>query len=1309
MRATLQGVDGRIALFDVDGKGVLVNTRSLTASLTPLEVTAVSRFWVAPEPDALVSTWEEVARCAIPAATNDVTVLAAGSANRAYTVPRNVVRHSASALDRRRFTNKRGTPAALLAATLLTENKQVTLRDVAHVARFFANNEDLRPTLTWDLWGGDSGSRWAQGIVAKTSEHMLASADLEVNLLSFYEGDDDERTFLGQMSSPDLQNDEVSALFRRTPEAGWQLWFNGDWEPTPKPDVPDSLLAELDDDAAVYVAGALYDAPDSPVSLRDFNPEEWDLAAAAINGIDQKLINHVMVAAPPPDGSPGDYTPEERSENASGQLRDANGRFAKVGDQGLMKSGLRGTIKTLNPVNNEIIVDAEDGNSYSIPPKDFEIDSGGATRPAAPGATKSKLPPLNLDAILGQPRATKTTPKAWLPRLLQPMGPGQLKKVLDNYEEFIKKERLERAGDFKGGTGWDESGPAYNSPLLRKRKKPVKAAGDEAALADDDSPDVEKLTPETTDVKPLYLAIVDRDDPQAVTALVAMIPASDADSTSTTYRRVGGAWVEDTKLLQDLKSPTPPPVVQLDEQMYQDVLNQVDNAQPDESEQPPPETPPAVAASVSFEPEVIPMWGPNAQVLALITAAGGVDRNRGNAEALRRYWLHGPGALKIRWGTGGDWKRCVRLLSKHLGPRAKGYCALRHKEATGMWTGDRKHRQLYGSFPGERIFSTREEIRSTRQIVASAIDEAKVRALKARVYGQTYPGATQPEDIPQEGGGRRFKIPLLIPEGLESGDGRTFDIGSLGMRTLPLPLMWQIKTGEGHDGSVLVGRMDRVERTPDGLGNVTGVFDTGPFAQEAERLVANKMLRWVSVDLDRFEAEEVEPPDDDADELAEGIPKDDNIKQPKLKIKKGRLMGGTLVMKPAFQEVTIELEPEFEMTAVQDGTYVGEPVEGDVNAVLASGSIAASIPVEPPRVWFNRPVLNGPTAIQVTNEGQVFGHIATWETSHIGLPGSTRAPRSASQYAYFHTGVLRTDDGEDVGVGQLTLAGGHASMEADATAAVRHYDDTGSAIADVKAGEDSYGIWVAGALRPGTTPEQIRALRASAPSGDWRSINNRLELVAICQVNVPGFPVVRSQVASGAITSLVAAGTSTLARMHTDPVAQLDERVKQLEKFELRQERKRARAALARMKPALDERKESQEQMRSLAAAAQARVFKVLDVDGYLTEFKDFSSDKRDDLAKKGHALKDGSFPIENVADLRRAVRAYGRTTDDKKVKVRRHIVKRARALGKSDLIPDNWGEASITDDALRARDAREVLTAAALERRAAQIRSRVK
>lgn len=208
---------------------------------------------------------------------------------------------------------------------------------------------------------------------------------------------------------------------------------------------------------------------------------------------------------------------------------------------------------------------------------------------------------------------------------------------------------------------------------------------------------------------------------------------------------------------------------------------------------------------------------------------------------------------------------------------------------------------------------------------------------------------------------------------------------------------------------------------------------------------------------------------------------------------------------------------------------------------------ASGIPVAPPDEWFENPKLSGPTPLTVTADGQVYGHIAAWGVRHIGLPGHVAPPRSRSDYSFFKTGVVATAGGRDVPVGQLTLAGGHAPLSADAGAAVKHYDDTASAVADVTVGEDQHGIYVAGALRPGVKPEQIRALRASAPSGDWRPINGGLELVAICQVNVPGFPVARARVASGATLALVAAGAQDMYLRRIESQVPLGERVAELE------------------------------------------------------------------------------------------------------------------------------------------------------------------
>lgn len=57
-------------------------------------------------------------------------------------------------------------------------------------------------------------------------------------------------------------------------------------------------------------------------------------------------------------------------------------------------------------------------------------------------------------------------------------------------------------------------------------------------------------------------------------------------------------------------------------------------------------------------------------------------------ERLKRYWAHGAGAARIRWGVPGDFDRCRVELAKYLPPgEVDGYCADRHHDATGAWPG----------------------------------------------------------------------------------------------------------------------------------------------------------------------------------------------------------------------------------------------------------------------------------------------------------------------------------------------------------------------------------------------------------------------------------------------------------------------------------------------------------------------------------------------------------------------------------------------------------------------------------------------
>lgn len=76
-----------------------------------------------------------------------------------------------------------------------------------------------------------------------------------------------------------------------------------------------------------------------------------------------------------------------------------------------------------------------------------------------------------------------------------------------------------------------------------------------------------------------------------------------------------------------------------------------------------------------------------------------------------------------------------------------------------------------------------------------------------------------------------------------------------------------------------------------------------------------------------------------------------------------------------------------------------------------------------------------------------------------------------------------------------------------------------------------------------------------------------------------------------------------------------------------------------------------------------------------------YNTKDRKRMAKQGHAMPDGSYPIADEEDLHNAIHAVGRGGADHD-SIRKHIIKRAAALGLSSAIPDNWNsDGSLKDD----------------------------
>jgi hypothetical protein len=191
----------------------------------------------------------------------------------------------------------------------------------------------------------------------------------------------------------------------------------------------------------------------------------------------------------------------------------------------------------------------------------------------------------------------------------------------------------------------------------------------------------------------------------------------------------------------------------------------------------------------------------------------------------------------------------------------------------------------------------------------------------------------------------------------------------------------------------------------------------------------------------------------------------------------------------------------------------------------AGSLVASAAPLAPPDDWFDVPEADRFQPLTVTEDGRVFGHIADWNTCHVGFPGSCQtAPRSSANYAYAHTGEVITESGKRLPIGRITVGGGHADLKYGARAAQEHYDNAATCAAIGRFRDGRHGIWFSGSAVPEATPELLAQLRRHPPSGDWRKINGSRELILAHAVNTGGFPAPRYQMQGGEVVSLVAAG-----------------------------------------------------------------------------------------------------------------------------------------------------------------------------------------
>lgn len=320
-----------------------------------------------------------------------------------------------------------------------------------------------------------------------------------------------------------------------------------------------------------------------------------------------------------------------------------------------------------------------------------------------------------------------------------------------------------------------------------------------------------------------------------------------------------------------------------------------------------------------------------------------------------------------------------------------------------------------------------------------------------------------------------------------------------------LPVMLQTKNLPAHMEAELAGFITEVSMPNAGTPQASGRF----YDNEAGRAARDLLLggRRFGVSVDPSEKVDAEFVCTETDEDGWCID------------------GKTVFSAYEIAGLTMEPHPCFEMASIVLGS-------ADATQVITAarteerGSLA---PIVPPRAWFEmeepgddselvvvQP--DGGLAVPFTilDSGHVYGNLARWGQCHIGSPWGpgvcVEPPLSSLGYSAFHTGAVVTDDGTQFATGVMCVGADHAPEDVTLFDAQSYYAHSAMGWADVHVTNGVYGPWACGALRPGVDAEDVRVLRALAPSGDWRELNDDLELIGVLAVNGPGFPIARQLV-----------------------------------------------------------------------------------------------------------------------------------------------------------------------------------------------------
>lgn len=353
----------------------------------------------------------------------------------------------------------------------------------------------------------------------------------------------------------------------------------------------------------------------------------------------------------------------------------------------------------------------------------------------------------------------------------------------------------------------------------------------------------------------------------------------------------------------------------------------------------------------------------------------------------------------------------------------------------------------------------------------------------------------------------------LAFEGVETGDGRLFALGSLDWAPLPEPLMYQPANVGGHNESFIVGEIAQIGRRGNELFGWGTVFGNALAGEHGPGIRNMMKVGGVSVDVDNVKDADVEYV---YREVGDGLAGDVSpFGKPEMTIfHRGRIRGATLVAFPAFVGAELSFVGEPSVTTASTLTDDDCGCKGESEGVIVAASHTITIPDLPQASWFSEPTdvsIHG--AVTVTDAGRVYGYLAPNGVTHRGK--KTRVPMRNVDYSRWMNKETIVEGGGRVVTGVITMNCGHAPTMGYGTLAdrIEHYDNSCSIVANVRIGENKNGVWIAGALTYGVTPDQVTRMLGCQLSGDWQPHPDRpgvREFIAALLVPVPGFPMART-------------------------------------------------------------------------------------------------------------------------------------------------------------------------------------------------------